>query len=399
MANNSARGLYFPTTGVNHDPSLIVPGMYPNGDGSVTYMGSDGFRIGRFGGSDNNFGSALTDGGSIYDQIARITRDNNAWSAQQAQKQMDYQTQANKIAMDFNASEAAKNRDWQEYMSNTAHQREVADLKAAGLNPILSISGGNGAAVTSGAAASGVSSAGSKGDTDMSGSAAFVSFLTSLLQSQTQLQAMTTSAMSNLAVADKYTEMQRLTSEMTNRTQISIAELQANTSRDNTAMQTAATTLAAKLGADASKVSAAIHAAASETVANISAQASRYGTDKAYELGMYRAGNDLYIANQSRLYNVWSDIYTAELQKELKQMGIDADRRNLEDYPFLSQVYGSVFQGARGALGDYGDAFNAMSYDIFQNSPQANAGASLAQRIDQLPYWMRRLLLGSSYGY
>lgn len=206
-------------------------------------------------------GVAKNSGLSDYMQfIQNMTQANNRWSAAQADKQMQFQKDQNKVAMDFNAEQADISRKWQEYMSNTAHQREIKDLKAAGLNPVLSAMGGNGAPVTSGATASGYTSSGAMGQTDMSGPGALVSLLGSVLSAQTAQANAALSAQTNLAVAEKYTAMQKVVSELQSKTQLTTNRISALASMYN-----------ARTGASATITAAGIHAAAQRYGYDISA--------------------------------------------------------------------------------------------------------------------------------
>lgn len=237
--------------------------------------------------------------------LTRTASQNSALSAQMAAEQRDWQERQNKLAMDFNSAEAAKSRDWQAMMSNTAHQREIRDLKAAGLNPVLSAMGGNGAAVTSGATASGVTSAGAKGEVDTSANAALVQILGSVLSAQTQLQAANVNARTQEAVADKYTAMEKLV---------------------------------AQIGADASKYGAQLGYAGSKYNSNMHYALGKYQTDKGFE-------------NQVFLEQNYPSNYVQAINSILKSLGFDVTGGSSSDEGYVSaKEYAKLMEKYNAAL-------------------------------------------------
>lgn len=312
-------------------PTIAQTGGRPKVSSAPSWLGLDSSgQVVR----SSSSGSAAGSIQSAVDRIYQTTQENTARSEQQAAELRKWQERQNQIAMDFNAAEAAKNRDWQEMMSNTAHQREIRDLQAAGLNPILSAMGGNGAAVTSGATASGVTSSGAKGEVDTSYSQGLVSLLGSLLAAQTQLESQRISAQTNLSIAERNNS----TSEL-------VARLYTEQSRE-------ASQLAALTGISQSEISAA----ASRAMASISAGATMYGWDTSRQVAEMQDQTNKFLNEQNVAQKdraTASQMFSSILQTSMNTMatirGQDvnaATARDVAKENHWNSPYGSLKQFA-----------------------------------------------------
>lgn len=78
------------------------------------------------------------------------------WNEMMWQRSADWNERMFNKQMDFNSSEAEKAREFMKEMESTKYQRAITDMRSAGLNPILAVTGGGISTGSGGASAASV---------------------------------------------------------------------------------------------------------------------------------------------------------------------------------------------------------------------------------------------------
>lgn len=149
--------------GYTYAPTNIALGGLQGQSGSgqgENWSYSSGAGAGSAMGASWGDSYGYTDSWSNYDAWSNSESNSRVFGREASAQDILNAAEANALSLDmwalnaaYNAKEAQKNRDYQEYMSNTSYQRAVQDLKKAGLNPILA-AGNMGASTPGGGQAS-----------------------------------------------------------------------------------------------------------------------------------------------------------------------------------------------------------------------------------------------------
>lgn len=141
-----------------------------------------------------------------------------------ARWQSDVQDQRLREGREFEAGQVQKQMDWQELMSSTAYQRATADMRKAGLNPILAYQQGGSSTPTGGAAGPGGLGSPTSGSGGGAGAAHVENTQAELGRAvgrvaQSAVDTYKTSETAKL-VGQQYETEKNATTEMTNRAQL-----------------------------------------------------------------------------------------------------------------------------------------------------------------------------------